>query len=917
MKKKTVLASVIMLALLNGCGGKDASQHYADAQQYISEHKYNAAIIELKSAIQQAPDNTEYRLALGNLYLQDGNAIFAQKELLRAKESGVPPEQVALNLVRASYLSGLHQDVLALYSEDNATLTEPLASYLQVYRALSELELGASDKALEMFSTLAAIEQADIASFAQANMLIPANQYQDAIAKTNEIITESPIYQEALYLRGNLQLMMQQYEDATSTLKEYIQAQPLNLRAHLLMAQAKLKLSQLPEAARHADVVLKVLPDHAYANYLKAITEFEAKQYGTAKEFVEKAINNGYRTAPARVVAALSSYQLGLNAQALNHLSAIEKQLDAYPDAKRLYIGLQVQAGNTVDAKDMLQASDISTADLNLIASTAFTLIKQGSTDAARELITKYENAGYDDLASLTMMGTVKLGIKGQEEAGINDLELALQMDPSQDKTRLILASSYLRLKQYDKVTALADEWVKKPDTAVAGYNLKAYAAVLQQDMATAEVNIKQSLALDENSALANLLNASIMAYNKDYQQADTVLQKLLQQHPTYLPAITQYFYVSRQLNKENDAVQYAEDTLAKNTNLYALRIFLARYHYLHQHYEQTLSLLSGVDTEQQLPSSHWIILIDSYYKQNKISDATATAQKWLKMNPDDTRAAMAYVEILRRQKRFSDAISVLDQQILRQPNQHALKLTKLHLLTDNQQLDNALALIKQLPAELANRPDVLLIKGKIQLNQGQRSAGLNDFLRSYEAAPEHNTAMIIADTYVKDYSLRQGVEFIEAHMKKHGTTNTVDAFYANLLIQNDAGRAEAIYSQLLEKSPENLILLNNYAWLLYNNGKVAEARTYAEKALKQAPENADINDTYGAILLKLNKASEAIPYFKKALSIRPDYDEAKLNYAEALILTNDKAGAAELLKSVVSSDPRLTQRKLRLNQQI
>ena len=98
MNKKTVLASVVMLALLNGCGGKDASQHYADAQKYITENKINAAIIELKSAIQQAPDNTEYRLALGNLYLQDGNAIFAQKELLRAKESGVPAEQIDLQM---------------------------------------------------------------------------------------------------------------------------------------------------------------------------------------------------------------------------------------------------------------------------------------------------------------------------------------------------------------------------------------------------------------------------------------------------------------------------------------------------------------------------------------------------------------------------------------------------------------------------------------------------------------------------------------------------------------------------------------------------------------------------------------------------------------------------------------------------
>jgi cellulose synthase operon protein C len=917
MKHQSILASILMLAVLNGCGSKDASEHYADAQQYISQQKYNAAIIELKSAIQQAPDNTEYRLTLGNLYLLAGNAISAQKELLRAKQGGVAAEQVAINLFRASYLSGLHQDVLSLYTEEDVNLTEPLNSYLKTYRALAELELGATDRALTLFNELALSEQDDIVSFAQANMLIPANQYQDAIDKVSTIPSSSPIYQEALYLRGNLHLILLQYELAETVLAEYLQLQPNNLRAHLLMAQTKLKQEKLADAAVHADLVLSVMPDHAYANYLKAITQFEDKQYTPAKEHIEKAINNGYRPAPARVVAALTSYQLGLEAQALHHLSSIEKQLDAYPQAKRLYIGLQVKAGNAVDASNMLTQTEINNEDLQLVASTAFNLIKQGSTEAARELVSKYESAGYDDLASLTMMGTVKLGIKGQEAAGISDLELALQMDPSQDRTRLILASSYMRLHQYDKVIELADEWLKKPETAVVGHNLKAYVAVLQQDMAKAQVSIQQSLELDPNNALANLLNASVLAYNKEYQQADTELKKVLQQHPTYLPAITQYFYVSRQLNNEPAAVQHAEAVLEKNPGLYALRIFMARYHYLHLRYDETLKLLSTVETDQQLPPSHWVMLIDSYYRLNKSNDATRTAQQWLKMNPDDVRAAMTYVEVLRRQGRYSEAVSIVEEQIKRQPKQDALKMTKLQLLTESKQFDAAMVLLNQLPKELAGRPDILLIKGKIQLNQGQRSAALNDFLRSYEAAAEHTTAMLIADTYSKDYSLRQGVEFIESHMKIHGTNNSVDAFYANLLIQSEPKRAEDIYQQLLTKSPDNLVLLNNYAWLLLRNDKPEEALVYADKALLQAANNPDINDTYGAILLKLNRAKDAIPYFEKALQLRPDYDEAKLNYAEALILSNQKPQAKALLQSIESDDPRLTQRKLSLTQQL
>ncbi|CAM3880634.1 XrtA/PEP-CTERM system TPR-repeat protein PrsT [Rheinheimera salexigens] len=915
--KKTTIAAAIMLSLLTACGGKEATEHYSDAQKYIELKQYNAAIIELKSAIQQEPENSQYRLALGNLYLESGNVISAQKELLRAKESGIPPEQIALDLVRASYLSNLHEEVLSLYTEDDTVLTEPLNSYVKTIRALSELELGATDKALTLFNELAVTEYADIVSFAQSNMLIPAGQYQDALEKSNAVPASSPIYQEALNLRANLHLLLQQFDKAETLLTELLSVQPQNLRAHLLAAQAKIKQQKLAESAVHIDMILSAFPEHAYANYLKAITEFEAKNFISAKEHIEKAIKNGYRSAPARVIAALSAYQLDQESQALHHLTAIEQQLDAFPDAKKLYIGLQLKAGNTVDAGELLQGSDIAANDLKLVASTAFNLVKQGSSDVAQQLIAKYENAGYDDLESLTTLGTLKLGIKGQEAAGLNDLELALQMDPSQDRTRLVLASSYLRMQEYAKVDALVDEWLKKPETAIAGHNMKAYSAVLQQKMPEAEASIKQSLALDPDNALANLLLASVMAYNKEYQKADTVLNQLLKTHPAYLPAITQSFYISRQLNKESDALKHAESVLEKSADNYPLRIFLARYHYLNKRFDETLKLLSAIDTAQQLPPAHWIMLADSYLRQNNPREASRTAQKWLQLNPNDIRAAMTYVEILRKQNNFGEAIKVIDQQLFRKPDNEMLLLTKLKLLTENKQFDTALELLNQLPESLKSRPDILITKGKVQLNNGQRSAGLNDFLKSYEAAPEHSTAMLIADNYSKDYSLRQGVEFIENHMKTHGTNDSVDAFYAALLIQSDPKSAMDIYQRLLTKSPDNLILLNNYAWLLLNNNKPKDALTYAEKALQQAGENPNVNDTYGSILVKLNRASDAIPFFEKALQLKPDYDEAKLNYAEALILTDDKSQAAKLLQSVNSDEPRLTQRKLTLTQKL
>ena len=918
MNKKTILASAIVLALLSGCGSKDATEHYADAISFIDKQEYNAAIIELKSAIQQAPDNAQYRMMLGDVYMKTHNVLSAQKEFMRAKQAGVAGEDVALKLVQASFYSGQHEDVLSLYTDDAEQVSaEPLNSYLKTYRALSELELGATDRALQLFNETANAESADIANFAQSNMLIPAAQYTDALAKAETISSDSPLYAEALYLRANLLMITAQYPSVSTILEQYLAIQPQNLKAQLLAAQALLQQQQLNKAVKHIDFVLKVIPEHAFSNYLKALTEFEEKKFTTAKEFIEKAINNGYKTTPARIVAALSNYQLNLNSQALHHLSAIEHQLDAYPDAKKLYIGLLLQAGNTADASDMLKNVDITDQDLRLVATAAFELAKKGSDEAARELVSKYQNAGYNDLESLTTLGTLKLGIKGQEQSGLNDLELALQMDPSKDKTRLILASRYLRLKQYDKAESLAEAWLDKPETVVAGYNLKAYSLVLQQRMNEAAEFYDKALAVEPGNPLANLLKASVLSYKKEYENAQQVLKELLAAHPDYLPALSQFFGVSQQLGDVDSALQHAEKVLKDKPDNYAVRLFLARYYYLQKQYTKALELLSPIDTEQQLPPGHRLMLVNSHFMLNNTNDAIRAAQSWVKHNPQDSRAAMTYAELLRKLKRNSEALSIVEQQLVSQPEQPGLLLMKLTLLAETQQFDKALELISQAPKAFSSQPDVEVIQGKVLLNSGQRSAALNTFLASYTETPEHMTALLIADLYQKDFSVRQAIEFLEQHMKQHGASASVEAYYANMQIMSAPEKAESIYRDLLQKSPDNLILLNNYAWMLMNTNTADQALQDAEKALTIDAENADVNDTYGAILLKLKRPAEAITYFEKALKLHPGHNETSLNFAEALILMDKKSQAAKLLDSVNSDDPRLTQRKLSLKQQL
>ena len=67
-------AAMVLLAVtaLAGCGKNDPSAFIASAKSYMAKSDYKAATIQLKSALQEAPDNAEARVLLAKSLLEAG-----------------------------------------------------------------------------------------------------------------------------------------------------------------------------------------------------------------------------------------------------------------------------------------------------------------------------------------------------------------------------------------------------------------------------------------------------------------------------------------------------------------------------------------------------------------------------------------------------------------------------------------------------------------------------------------------------------------------------------------------------------------------------------------------------------------------------------------------------------------------------
>lgn len=89
---------------------------------------------------------------------------------------------------------------------------------------------------------------------------------------------------------------------------------------------------------------------------------------------------------------------------------------------------------------------------------------------------------------------------------------------------------------------------------------------------------------------------------------------------------------------------------------------------------------------------------------------------------------------------------------------------------------------------------------------------------------------------------------------------------------------AEKYSKKTLELEPDNTTFLDTYAWVLFQQGRFEEAKTWIEKAVNKSNPSSVVLEHYGDILQELGKQKDAQKQWKRALKlVNDDVDVEKL----------------------------------------
>ena len=439
--------------------------------------------------------------------------------------------------------------------------------------------------------------------------------------------------------------------------------------------------------------------------------------------------------------------------------------------------------------------------------------------------------------------------IANQVQEGLRVLKIQAERNPHSVEVQLSIADAYARLEDYRNAIAAYDSVQKWQGQSVqlSARKVRAYQALNDTVGAISEMRSLLATAprnVDYNLAMGNML---LMFGERDsalvfYDQAQ---QYDPENGATYL-AKAQFY------NAIGDSVNYDQQTYQALVS-------------------KDLDVASKVEVLADY-ARHLLVAKDSSARTENLFKVL------LEQHPNEPQIRMLFSDYLAAKDDMKGAAEQMDYAVNLDPTdaQAWNRLLVLNIISENY------------PAAIA---------------AGDRAIELNpNDIELYG---------YIAPAY---YNIKQYDKAIEVYEKALAVVDSTDTEHRSMFLggmgdvkfaMGDTIGAFALYDQAIEVNPNNVSILNNYAYFLtLSNRELDKAERMSAKAVQAEPQNATFLDTYAWVFYKRKEYTMAQLYIEMAIKNerRPSSDLYE-HYGEILLATGNKQEALVQLRKALELD--------------
>ena len=901
MKINRLIACLSIALVITACEDKEHVDTYlAQASTYIKASQYKESIIALKNAVKLAPTNSEVRFLLGQTYLNLGSALDAVKELEKAQSLKYENHKLLPALARAYSIANDDSSVLALKDAEHLP-DEAKVEYL-AYKTLAAIRTQQIELAEETsYQAVSLLPANTFTVLSQAYIELGKNNILKAealVAKIGPVGDQNP---EVIMLSAQIATLQQDHTKASELYKRYEALQPNVRIVYLLIADSLLRAKQYDEAEKYADDIIAVLSTQPIANYVKAVSLFEKKDFTFAKSHAETALNQSYNLPVLKLIAGTSAFYLNNFESAHYHLSTIAKQMPPNHYSRKILAISQLQLGLIEDINDTLIGFNATTSEgVDFLSNLSYQLAEIGAINEAKSISKQADKSVEQNAQQSVRNGVLKLMLN--DPSGIDDLELALEENPDIEGVELAIAYAALQKGDFDKALKVAKGWQEKQPDLAGSYNLLAAVYIAQQKNDLAKEALQTSLTKDVNNLFALTELAKLNFSEGNSTEAEKFALRAVDKFPDN-PRALRYLYSVKPEPAALDKIKlaYQKDSSNIALNLLYIDALIAS-----EDLAQALDISNALETNVKTPKKAWLQRLSIYKKQQNELQLVTALEKWLQVNPYHIEPVLMLSEYYVKQRQADKALQYLSKALSGQHKENlAVKIVKIQLLLNLGKLDDAKTLYQDSQFEKINPALQAGLEGRIAFLEKNYIVALEKLAPFYKAYPSSQNAMLLALSQKQAQKGDEAIQTLKTFLKANDSDTQVRSLLASFYLEQQPEKSIPLYERMLKDSPENVVFLNNLAWLNLENNNLELALKYSSEAIKLAPKHPSVLDTRGMILLKSGDKNIALKALTSAFELSRGTDiNIVLNYAEVLIANDKNDEARKILRRLKPEDP-------------
>jgi tetratricopeptide (TPR) repeat protein len=833
--------------------------------------KFPAAAVLLKELEVQDPNDMRVLLLRADLCAAQGQKEEAKTQL----QNAVAKFPQALEPVRglAGLLDQQHQrqECETVLQNSVARVKEP-AVRRNLGLLLAEFygRWGEEGKLTKWLGELAAEFPSDIPS---RRMLLARQEIVKDTRKAQEIVDAIHAlegeegwqwrYEQAqLWSRGNEEDFKTNYPQIVKLLQENLQINSRDHASRLLLAATYERANELPLAVSTYREVQSRLPDNLPVLVRTAAILNRVKDYDGVRRLLEQADQKNLHDPFLDRLRLQDNLRTGKLEGAAD---ALEKMLQQDPNDTSLRLrlaALRVREKKYDEAQKILDELQAGTPDEIPVIRTQISLyVEQGNgAEAIRlcdRMVEKLRNAPAHLLRAQTY-----IALK-QNEKALKDYTAIIDLDPKQAQSWAARADFYrLTGRVRDGIADIEKALDLAPDdTAIQRLAAALFLASGEVSLTdSAEAIIDKALAVFEKTPTANPEDPKPL----EYTQLRLLKAQALMLKDTGL-SVESARRILREVTSSEPKLAEAWQGLAQlelSQEDSAKALDAARRGLAHNPDNGPLLLLKARAEKVRSPAM-----------------AALTLKGLLEQNPQDVEVLIELADAYARSGRAQQAVDLLREKLpeFEGPDRRRCELAQAEALYVNGQKEEAKTLFDKLMQTEPNDPvpTMTLAQG---LRRERRWTEMNELVQRWLTAHPRDAgvATIIARALAATgdkQALLMGEDILRRTLERN--PESVPALILLSMMMQDMGRnkeSAELNRRILEIDPNNVIAMNNLAWVLCEGENppdlYQEALTLTERGLRAAPDYVDLLDTRGYAFYRLNNFDKAMADFVRCIEL-------------------------------------------------